>query len=286
MTSTIVEHVEQMRLSLVALHDDLSGYHCQSSITPMPGSKAAREIIESGDAEKLQTALAQGQLWIECAADHTYALTRLIVEPVSTMAPWTCFRGALESAAFACWILDNRIDFAKRIGRSYAACWKELSAQLKLANAMKDRVAAARVRTLIAEAEDEARVAGYRILKNSKGEHIGIAEHMPSATDCIRGVLDEEILFRIASAMAHGETYALIRLGFHVPNTESPLMIAKHVKPETFALQLLTAADCLAKPLWARTNLFGHDSQQMTYIFERRYLELGAAEKRFFWRNC
>jgi len=106
MQVTTADHVERMRQALESLCDDVGAYLHESSLFPLSGSIAAKEMADHKLAEQIATAYDQGNLLLESAADHAFALTRLLVEPVATVAPWTCARGGLEASAVGCWLLQ------------------------------------------------------------------------------------------------------------------------------------------------------------------------------------
>ena len=53
------------------------------------------------------------------------------------------------------------------------------------------------------EIEQIAIGLGFPCLRNSKGERYGIGQRMPSATEIIGLMFDEEGMYRLASAVAH-----------------------------------------------------------------------------------
>jgi len=283
MVSFSEQDVERKRKALAELHDDVAQFVNESGMYPVPESLAAKEQADSSKAEHLSNAYSQGHLLLECAADHAFALTRLLVKPVQAMAPYTCVRGSLESAALSCWLLSNRIDSRERMGRSFAFRYNGLSQQLKLADMKDDTNSRKAILSRIEKVDAEARSLGYAPVVGKKGDRIGIAQKMPSATECIGKTLDEKWLYRVLSGMAHGQTWIQMQLSFHVPDPTEPTLHKKTLSTYAAAFLLWKAADTLAKPVWTKASLFGHDLDNLSRILKRRYTEIGLAENLHFW---
>ena len=49
---------------------------------------------------------------------------------------------------------------------------------------------------------------------NKKGKRLGIGQKMPSATEVVKLMLDEEEMYRLLSAVTHGHDWAIRGLGF------------------------------------------------------------------------
>ena len=284
MPSISEQDVKRKQEALVALYYDVAHFGNESGMSPDPGSLAAKEQADSSNAVQLSAAYSGGTILLVSAADHALALTRLLlVKPVLAMAPYTCVRGSLESAALSRWLLSNRIDSRERIGRSFAFRFEGLSQQLKLARAKHDTNSCDAILSRMDKLDAQARSLGYGPVVGKKGNRIGIAQRMPSATECIRKTLDEEWLYRILSAMAHGQTWAQKQLSFHVPDPTEPTLLKKTLSTDAAAWLLWKAADTLAKPVWTKASLFGHDLDNLSRILETRYREMGLVENRHFW---
>lgn len=272
-----------MREALVALDADVAEFVNKYGHEPAPNSPAAKEQEDSGRAEWLSAAYSQGHMLLESAADHAFALTCLLAaRRIPTMAPYTCVRAGLEAAAISCWLLSNRIDARERISRNFAFMYEGLDQQRKLANVTRPADSEG-ILSGIEELEAEARTLGYAPVEDRNNKRIGIAQRMPSATECIRETLDEEALFRLFSAVAHSHTWALLQLGFHTPVSSEPNIFSKKLQNHAAGLLLIKAADAIAKPTWAKAFLFGHDLDNLSQILETRYKEMGVGGNRHFW---
>jgi len=273
----------RMRHALLSLVNDLGAFLDEFGMEPAADSLAAKEQEESSKGEQLLAAYSQGHLLLESAADHAIALARLLEEPVTTMAPWTCMRAGIESAAMSCWLLSSQITAAERISRSFAFRYDGLSQQLKCARTSNNMGAVRDILARMDETEAQALSLGYQPILDKKNKRAGIGQRMPSATQCVATILDEEKLYRISSAVVHAHPWALIQVGFHAPDPNRPDMLKKSLSKTSAALFLLTALDFLAKPAWAEALLFGYNPRLLSGILERRYEEMGIDKCRRFW---
>jgi hypothetical protein len=62
-----------------------------------------------------------------------------------------------------------------------------------------------------------------------------------------------------------------------------PTLPKKALSTAYAALLLWKAAHTLAKPVWTKASLFGHDLDNLSRILERRYREMGLVENQHFW---
>jgi hypothetical protein len=274
-----------MRKALASLCDDAGTFVNEFGPYPLVGSIAAVELSGPDDSEQLVAAHSLGNLLFESAADHAFALTRLLREPVPTIAPWTCVRGGLEAAAICCWVLSDSIAARERIGRNFAYRHEGLSQQLKLAGATGDESSGEKILRRLEDVEAKATALGYPPIANKSGRRDGIGQRMPTITKLVGDTLGEEKLYRILSAMAHGHVWALMQLGFQAPEAGKPTLLKKTMNSDAAAVLLMTAADVLAKPLWAEARLFGYDLQRLKALLDRGYREMGLNETRHFWAN-
>lgn len=284
MQVTTPDGAERMRLALLAFLDDAGSFVNESGVQPTAESILAREQAKS-DAVQLDAAGKQGHLLLESAFDHVFALTRLMVTPVPTIAPWTCVRGGLEAAAIACWLLAHDIGAEERIGRSLAYRFEGLSQQVSLARATGSESERLKAEKRIEDVEAKALAMGYARVVSRTGRRDGIAQRMPRITALVGGVMGEEPLYRILSAIAHGHSFALIQLGFHAPDASQPLVREKALNSDAAAILLVTAADIVAKPLWAESALLGRNMEGLEALLTRHYRELGLSVERQFWRG-
>jgi hypothetical protein len=272
-----------MRQALQALCDDVGAFLDSSSLLPVADSAARKEMADGRLSDQLLNAYHEGNLLLESAGDHAFALARLLVEPVPTVAPWTCARGALEASALSCWLLANDISAHTRVSRSYAFRYDGLREQEKLARSSGDDASRQRVVARMDEVETQATNLGYSRVQDKNGRRIGIGEGMPSMTKCIEDTFGQETLYRIFSGMAHSQSSPMIQLGFGAFDPAIPTLRKKAMNPDVAAVLLITAADSLTKPTWAKAQLFGLDTRRLEQILEGRYKEMGVNETRSHW---
>jgi len=283
--SMSVTDAHRMREALAALHDRVADYLNDCGMYPAKGSIARSEQEAwRGDSDDLFTAYSQGHLLLESASDHAYGLTRLLTEPIQTIAPWTCVRATLEAAAYACWLLTKEINATERVARSLAFRYMGLEQQLKTARCMSDHEFSADTLKRLDELQAEAISLGYKVILDKVGKRISVARLVPSATECIRSQLDGEVYYRICSSMVHSHVSALIGLAFSAPDSSLPNELSKNLSPHAACWLLLRATDAFSHAVWARATLFGHDLHELTIILDGAYDSMNLGEAPRFWK--
>ena len=185
MISLTLDDALRMLQAIRDFHDKTAEYLNGCRQEPLPTSQATQELNTFENSESLITAYSQGSILIEVAADQLMAFTRVLVEPVQTIAPWTCVRSVTEACALAVWLLDPNIDARIRVQRSFAFRYEGLTQQVKFANSSGDQDSATRVGMRIDKVEQDALSLGFKEVKNRRGKRIGIAQEMPSITTII-----------------------------------------------------------------------------------------------------
>ena len=252
-----LDYLPAMREALSRFCNEVRSFHADHGNDLTPGSPAVNEYASSARPQSLVTAWCQAAQLIESGSEHVTAFVKTITEPMELIAYWTCVRSMLESCALASWLLDPRIDGHTRVGRAFALRYAGLEQQLKLIRTdvesenylqeiqgTKDR---------IDEVEQDALETGYAPIAK-----------MPSATDVIKQMLDEEEIYRLLSAVTHGHNWAIRGLVFS-PVLEGDLkpdvggvsvtMFKKAVGVDKLAVLGLIAAEAFAKPVWDKCNL-------------------------------
>src|SRR4051794_39436451 len=105
---------------LMSLHDGIRDYFAATGVSPMPGSKAEKELAEFPKSGLVKTAYSQGGLLLNSASDHLSAFAKSMTGTIETIAPWTLVRGVVEASTMSIWLLDASIDVKERVARSYA----------------------------------------------------------------------------------------------------------------------------------------------------------------------
>jgi hypothetical protein len=230
---------------------------------------------------------------IEVAADQLMAFIKTVSQPAQSIAPWTCTRALIESAALAAWLLDPSLDIRTRVQRSFAFRYEGLSQQVKFAHAARIN---ADLASRIDQVEGVALGLGFSRVENQRRERIGIAQQMPSITNLVNQTLGEEETYRLLSAVAHAHPWALQQLSFQRVHGERIRLpdsitdgvnaprIEKSLSTLSVAFLCLKSAYVFARPVWFRCLLFGWDSERLRSILNNAFDSLGFQQpNRRFW---
>lgn len=202
--------VDVFRKSLMRFHDEAADFIQSQGVDPHPGSIAAGERETFLNPESLYTVAAIATILLESVGEHVTAFVKTMTEPVEPIACWTCIRSMLESSAISAWLFEPGIDPKTRVGRAFAHRFEGLEQQIKFAKAINLPEAAVREQeNHINDMENQAVSLGFTRLRNKKNQLIGIGQQMPSATEMIKRMLDEEVAYRLLSAVAHGHNWAI-----------------------------------------------------------------------------
>jgi hypothetical protein len=259
---------------------------------PAKESIAATERSTYCKPGSVVNAWCLAQQLIELGADHVSAFAKLLQEPVEVNAVWTCVRSMLESCGIAAWLLVPEIGARERVARTFALRFEGMQQQLKYGRAAATpAVALDLIKKQIDKMENDAIYQGFpRLQKN--GKRTGVAMQMPGATETIQSMLDEEAIYRLLSAVAHGHTWALLGLGYapanSVPDDVCGDVVTKPFEKkanfQAIALFGSTIMKALAHPLWNQCHYFGWNALDLEEILERvaDRMEMSVAPR--FWR--
>ncbi|MEX1230536.1 MAG: hypothetical protein WEB58_09860 [Planctomycetaceae bacterium] len=218
--------VSEMRSAIELLLEHTSAFIESCPDDPIKGSILDQDLTSASRPESIITALSFGDLALEFAADHLSALSRLLSEPVDTMACFTCIRSMLEMTAVGAWVLDPALTSHDRIARVFAIRFEAIDQQLKYGRCISvDPQEIQSLEARLLNIENEAISLGHKKLRNKKGSMIGIGVLMPSATDMIRDMLNLEWLYRLLSGVAHGHHWAIVPLGFQDAKSAGPMSV-------------------------------------------------------------
>jgi hypothetical protein len=255
-----VEQITNMVNSVALLLDSVRAYINENSNEPTPESRASAELLEFVRPELVNAAYSQANVLIEVAADHLQTFDRVLKEPVQTISPWNCVRAVLETSAIAAWILDPTIDARARVSRSFAFRYEGLDQQLKFARACNEKSLIDAAEKRITEVEAQALALGFERVAGKRGKRIGIAERMPGNTEIVRDILDEEINYRLLSAITHAHPWALQQLSFQVIREEERVNLEKGIDLICVAYLCKIAVKAFLKPIRRCAELYGWDS--------------------------
>ena len=215
----------------------------------------------------------------------------MLDEPIEILASWTCVRSMLESCSLAAWLLDPTIDAHMRVGRVFTLRYEEMEQQVKFLRAVgKDPALLQKQIDRIDTVEQTVLGLGYPRATDKKGKRIGFVEEMPTTTQMIKMMLNDEWSYRLLSAVAHGHSWAIRGLGwtFFGPDvTVGDVQLRrfeKTVNPDAIAIMGLSAAKALTRPLWNQSRYFGWNAEQWKALFECVFDKLGGSDNQRFWR--
>jgi hypothetical protein len=246
---------------------------------PTQNSAAIGELNTFERSQSVMTALSQGALLVEVAADQLMTLVRSLTEPVQTISPWTCLRAILESSALAVWFLEPNIGARLRVQRSFAFRFEGLDQQRKWMRVTHESEVD-KVTARIDAVEQIALNLGYNRIADRNGKRIGVGQVMPSVTEIVRDVFDEEATYRLLSAMAHGHHWALTQLGFRlvdegeqnsggwsIPDTTR--ILEKNLDPNLAGYICLKALVAFSKSFWCMSRYCGWWNDRTETIFDQ-----------------
>lgn len=300
MAKLVPDYVTSLREALSSFYDEVRKFNEDQGDGPAPSSQAANEQAESQCPESqcpesLVSAWAIATPLIESGGEHVTAFVKMITEPIEPIACWICVRSMLESCALASWLLDPGINATERVGRVFALRFEGLEQQLKfgrVAGVSNSELEAAEKR--IDDVEQIAINLDYPRVVNSRDKRIGIGQKMPSATEVIRVMLDEEAMYRLLSAVAHGHFWAIRELSYK-PMTDHPgglhvggvpvSAFEKTPNIKGMAYLGLGAAKALARPLWHQCSYFGWNKVRLMGILDSAFDKLHATPGVRFWRS-
>lgn len=275
--------IEQMRSALATHHDQLGAFVSLSGLRPNPGSLANLELAQFPRSELVKAAYDQSAILYHATADHSFALTRVLVPPVQTIAPWMLCRGALETAAISCWLGSPDLDARQRVSRSYAFRYACLYQQERFARLHVSVQAAREVTARIDALERDALFLGFPKVVDKKGKRSGLAEEMPSYTDLVGEVLGRAKDYRLLCAVTHGNPWAMTELGFAKVDELGSTYHRPALNVLAAAYLITLPAECLARCLWERTVLYGFDRALLGSRLTTMYDDLGLTDGPRFW---
>jgi hypothetical protein len=265
--------ISRSRVALLHLHSRLSAFVNAQGILPHAHSPALLEETTFLHPESVRTVVSQANQLIEVAGDHLTAFVKTISDPLETIAPWTCVRAILESAAVAAWLLDPAIEAKTRVGRSLALRFEGMEQQLRYCR-LKDVRVTREVAERIREVESEAASWGFAPRTDRNGKRLGIGQRMPSATELIRTALDEEGMYRLLSGVAHAHFWAVHALGFRpAEGLSSPLPPGYRAAEKSVNVQGMLAlaalvAGAIGRVAWRQCSYYGWSHDELRSFLE------------------
>lgn len=289
------EHISVVREALISLYDGIKSLRGEIAGPPVAGSPYANELAVSRRKQSLDTAWSISLMLIDSGEEHLMAFVKTITAPILPIACWTCVRSMLEPCARAAWMLDPTIDGETRIQRTFAVQFAGMSQDLKFTRAMNQpKQVQDKIKRKIAKVELNALDLGFPKLRDrrKKKRIVGIGVKMPTATDMVKEVLDEEAAYRIFSAVSHGQAGTIRQLSF-APVSRNGLTVQmggsparafkKTVNPDLMAWLGLIAAGAFARPIWYQFKYAGWDTGPLRKQLEATFDRTRATSSVRFW---
>lgn len=284
------EMARAMLDAIPALHDHVAAYLNDHLGKPFPNAPAMAEIASFHDPEIIRTAYSQGSMLVEVAADHLMAFSKTLSGLVQTFAPWACVRAVLETSAIASWLLDPSIVAEERARRSLAFRFEGMSESVKFLRCFPS--GPSDVATLLKrmdEVEDDAAGCGIERLRDKKRKRNGIGMVMPSVTQLVIQIFDDEPAYRLLSAMTHGHHWALQQLGYtrhgQDDGTSDYVKLKKHISLTSVGYLSARAVRAFVRPVCYKSRQNGWDMGRLHGILESSYDVMRLNEKERFWRK-
>lgn len=247
---------------------------------PEPGSLASEELKDAHWGEVARDAQLRAVLSFEFALRSLESLPSLC-DPATDRAICACLtaRALIEACATAAWASDPSEDLPGRCGRYFALRYASLVEQRSFAR-VTGHLADAELR--LDEAVNQARRLGVRerFEANNPLKRIGLGPHVPNATPLCKDELGMEFQYRLFSAVAHGQPWAIqylaYRIGVKVDQDMQLIERATHPWLSCYiCLSAINAIKIPARNLW---SWFGWDREGLD-------LSIGAAIEHIVMRS-
>lgn len=283
-----------LQQALTELHAGVGGLYGDLTGELVLGSPVANELDGYTHKASLGIARSAASILIESAGEYLTLFVKSVGLPAEPIACCGCVRSLLESCAYASWMIDPAIDRTERVSRVLAYGREDLSQQLGFAQASKEPGASRNVlKARIKELDLRAiQVRASTAKDRSQGRRKGRVR-MPDATSAVATMLDEEVTYRLLSAVVHGHSWAMQAMGFDAEALPAggtstdriyTARIRKALKVDVVAWLGLIAARAFCQPVWYLFLYEGWDTVPLQRTFEDSFDHLRAAESIRFWR--
>lgn len=279
----------RIREALDRFHTEIAILVQRADSLPADGSPAKRDAAAFARPISVHTVCSQAIFWVEVAGEHLTGFLKTVSEPCETTAPWVSVRALLEACALGTWLLQPELEVSERVARSIGIRYKgqdELRKLLEVGEGMDSQVAVQRLDHLEATALE----LGYAQLRSARDRRTGAGTRVPPTTELVREQLNEEFLYRLASAVAHSHLWAIQQVGFRLvePAPDAPADpdfrgMAKTVRPEFFVYLAQAAAQSIGRLLWYLCLYFGWNREDWATALERLFDVLQVPDEGRFW---
>lgn len=268
--------VENSRNRLIALVGDTREVLRSYGNEFEAGSPAASEAQAINDTEPIRGIVGQTGLMYESVIDHIVATTRIMRNPIQSIAPFSLVRSSIEVSSICCWLLEPQLTYTTRISRSFALRRKAFEGQKKIIYENP-------------ETDDGGLQKRFSYLDQKEREY-GIGRiAVPSATDLIGHWFGGKAHYRLTSAVVHGQPWAISQVAFTRNNQEDvgegAVFLEPTLKPNFILYLFVLVLDALARPAWLRTVYAGHDRIKIEKTLNEAYDDLQINSERRFWNR-
>jgi len=278
------------RTAVLLARDQASKLYRSIDTGPRKDSIALNELQRDSPQEDTKTALSQGKMLVEVAADHLTAFAKTTQRPFETIAPWTCVRSAIESSALGFWLMDPHIGGKARMVRGLLFRHEGLRQEVTFLRNEGMHEEANKARERINSVESQLRSFAdpdlARRLKRSKRG--GKSRLMPSVTDIVGVIPGKNQTYRLLSGIAHAHFWALNRQSFDAIKSEqvggesrkdtsdwTEVLLTKRISAKSVEYLSCELLDSFLALLWNTFTLYGWETDRLVLIFDQSYERMG-----------
>ncbi len=245
---------------------------------PAQNSIAAKEVESFERPISIKTAYSQASFLFEAATDNSSALVKTLTEPIETIAPWGCARVVLETSALATWLWDERIEACERAERSLVYRHEGLRQLLNFARSTEGFFDPITTKKRMKDVENIALQLNFAKIEK---DQVVFLQTLPTETEIIGDMLKKKAVYRLFSAMAHGQSWALESLSFiETPESKKniPLdggkYLEKNISMKAIIFLCRETVINLSAPILMKFKLFGWDSKPMELEINKAIQEM------------
>ena len=166
----------------------------------------------------------------------------------------------METSSFAAWLSDSSIDLPERKKRVLQFRFGALVEQKKCAESDASKT---EIQRRIDSLGVECSTNGIEVKTNNLGSVTGLKPAKPGATQMIENELGMATTYRVLSAVAHGQPWALQQL-CHTEvdpsaygRTKDRPALSSHMEPVSVAFLAVTCAKATATAFWSYSKFMG-----------------------------
>ncbi len=240
---------------------------------PEKNSQAKYELQNETYKDHVASAIAMGVVLREVAADNLMGIQRVLTEPIMTFAPFVLYRNLIEMSAMSIWFLSTGIHEVERTKRILTYRNEALKEELKYSHSINDQELAAKVSERIQKLQEKAVAISIDPKRNIKNEILGYGIVMPSRTEVIKDSLGDESVYRLFSAVSHGQLWAIIQSSFRKNSSDIYIfenvkggVLEKNISPLSLIYLCFFSIEYVTKAEIEQFKLFGWDERPLMQL--------------------